>query len=229
MLAIAHRAPASREEGARLAALGVTVFEIDVQLLGGRLVVSHYLPVHPHPSMARVRRDRWEFTTRRRAPREIDLAGALGSVPAGVEVLLDLKNDRGRHAADLAQAVVSAGLDRTRCHVATKGWQVLRLLRAEGFRTWRSVGDRSALVAVLAAAPLPDHAVTVRHTLLTPDVVSALRATGTLVMAWTVNDIRRAAELARLGIDGITSDSPRVLALVGAAGPGPPQGAAPPE
>ncbi len=225
MLAIAHRAPASPEACARLAGLGVRVFEIDVQVLGEQLVVSHFLPLHP--LVPRVRRDRWGFTTRPRSEREIDLSAAVAAVPAEVELLLDLKNDRGEKAAELAHAVLGAGLDPARCHVSTKGWHVLRLLREQGFRTWRSVGDAAALAAVRGAAPVPDHAVTVRHSLLSAEVVDELQSGGTQVMAWTVNDLRRARQLAAFGVDGITSDSVEVLRF--AAEQGPEKGAAPTE
>lgn len=214
MLAIAHRAPASAEQCARLAGLGARVFEIDLQVLGGELVVSHYLPVHPR--LPRVRRDKWGFTVRPRLPREIGLAAAVAVVPAEVELLLDLKNDRGGQAAELARLVAESDLDPARCHVSTKGWQVLRMLREQGFRTWRSVGDAAALAAVRAVAPT-DHAVTVRHSLLTAAVVADLQAAGHRVMAWTVNDLARARALAGYGVDGITSDSPEVLRYVAGA------------
>jgi glycerophosphoryl diester phosphodiesterase len=81
--------------------------------------------------------------------------------------------------------------------------------------TWRTVGDGRALGRALAG-PIPDDAVTVRHHLLNPTVVAALHATGAAVMTWTVNDLARARTLIGFGVDGITSDNPAVLALVGA-------------
>jgi hypothetical protein len=209
MLAIAHRAPPSRAQCQGLVDLGVRVFEIDLQVLGGEIAVSHYLPVHP--LLPRVRRDKWGFTTRPRLAREVGLAAAVAAVPAEAELLLDLKNDRGARAAELARLVTESDLDPARCHVSTHGWHVLPMLRERGFRTWRSVDDAAALAAVRAATPLADHAVTVRHSLLTAPVVAGLQATGLRVVAWTVNDLARARVLAGFGVDGITSDSPEVL------------------
>ena len=47
--------------------------------------------------------------------------------------------------------------------------------------------------------------VSCRHSLLTPRVVEALHAKDLLVVAWTVDDIDRAAELVGWGVDGLTT------------------------
>jgi glycerophosphoryl diester phosphodiesterase len=46
-----------------------------------------------------------------------------------------------------------------------------------------------------------------RHTLLTADVVRAVRAAGYRVLAWTPNELARIAELAAWGVDGIITDA----------------------
>lgn len=224
-LAIAHRAPAGAAACAALAADGVGVFEIDVQEIDGTLVSSHFLPVHPR--LSRLRRDRRSFTWRRRTPAEIALVEAVAAVPAGAEVLLDLKTDRGEAALELIDRLAAARPDPSRCLVSTKGWHTLDAVRAAGYRTWRTVADPTALATVLGGPALADDAVTVRHTLLTPEVIRELRAKVPAVMTWTVNDTRRARELLAAGVDGITSDSAEVLRLVVAAGHGsaPPAGA----
>lgn len=212
MLAIAHRTPATADRCAALAAAGATVFEIDVQAFGDDLVVSHYLPVHPR--LARVRRDRARFTVRRRGRLEVALAATVESLPAGAEILLDLKVDRGPAAHALVERIVAAGPDPARCYASTKGWETLPALAAAGYRTWRTVADPAALTAALAMPAIPDDAVTVRHSLLTPEVIAALRDRGPRVMTWTVNDLGRAREVIALGVDGVTTDSPEVLRLV---------------
>ncbi len=212
MLAIAHRTPATRERCAALGAAGATVFEIDVQTFGEELVVSHYLPLHP--LLPRVRRDRARFTVRKRGRMEVALAATVDALPAGAEVLLDLKADRGPAAHALVERIVAGGPDPARCYASTKGWDTLPALAAAGYRTWRTIADPGTLTAALALPEIPDHAVTVRHTLLTAEVVTALRERGPRVMTWTVNDVGRARELMALGVDGITTDSPDVLRAV---------------
>jgi glycerophosphoryl diester phosphodiesterase len=212
LLAIAHRTPATRERCAALGAAGATVFEIDVQAAGDELVVSHYLPVHP--LLPRVRRDRTRFTVRRRGRLEVALAAAIEALPAGAEVLLDLKSDRGPAAHALVEHILATGPDPARCYASTKGWATLPALAAGGYRTWRTIGDPAALNAALAMPEIPDHAVTVRHTLLNAEVVAKLRERVPRVMTWTVNDPARAREVLALGVDGVTTDSVDVLRLV---------------
>jgi glycerophosphoryl diester phosphodiesterase len=101
--------------------------------------------------------------------------------------------------------------------VSTKGWHTLDALRGHGYPTWRTVADAHALADVLAGPPVPDSAVTVRHRLLTAEVVAQFHAVGTPVMTWTVNDPARAAQLVGFGVDGVTSDSVEVLRQVAAA------------
>jgi hypothetical protein len=213
LLAIAHRAPSTPEECARLVELGVTVFEVDVQEVGGELVVSHFLPVRGLPGL---RRDGWSLTGARRRASEVLLGEALASVPKSVSLLLDLKTDRGEAALALARRVASAGLDARRFYVCSHGWESLEVLRERGFRVWRSVGDAAALAAAFREGKAPAHAYTVRHTLLNQNIVDALHKLVPRVIAWTVNNDRRALKLADWGVDGITSDSRRVLEVVAA-------------
>jgi glycerophosphoryl diester phosphodiesterase len=87
----------------------------------------------------------------------------------------------------------------------------LERLRAAGFRTWRSAGTRSELRELLNEGPLADDAVSVRHTLLSPEVIARLHQQAPSIIAWTVNDRRRARHLRDLGVDGVTTDRAAVL------------------
>ncbi len=109
---------------------------------------------------------------------------------------------------------MATGPDPARCYASTKGWETLPALAAAGYRTWRTIGDATALAAALAMPELPDHAVTVRHTLLTAEVMTKLRDRVPRVMTWTVNDPARARQVIELGVDGVTTDSAEVLRLV---------------
>jgi hypothetical protein len=215
LTAIAHRCPPTAARCAELVTLGAAVFEIDLQFVAGELVSSHFLPfVRAFP---RLRHDGRQLTWRVRDRREIGLAEAVAAVPRPARILLDLKTDVGPAAHALAAAVVAADLEPGRFIACTKGWHTLPVLRAHGLPTWRTVGDATAMRAVLAGGPLPDEAVTVHHELLDPSVLEALHGLGTRVMTWTVNDLARARRLIELGVDGITSDNPEVLREVAAA------------
>jgi glycerophosphoryl diester phosphodiesterase len=213
-LAIAHRAPASAARCAQLVALGASVFEVDIQLIDGVLVSSHFLPL---PAVPRLRHDGRTLTYRRRVGREIGLAEAVAMIPTSARILLDLKTDTGAAADALVAAVIAADLEPARFIACTRGWQTLETLRAHGLNTWRTVADAAALRAALRLEPMPDVAVTVKHRLLNAAVVKALHATGANVMTWTVNDVARARRLVEHGVDGVTSDKAEVLRAVAAA------------
>lgn len=209
MLAVAHRTPRTAAGCRELADLGVTVFEVDLQLLAGVPVVSHYLPLLAW--LPRLRHDRWRFTVRARAAAEEDLAAVLDRVPAGCSVLVDLKTESPEAAATVVGLLRAAG-PADRWYVSAKDPAVLAVLAAAGHRTWRSLSTRAALTSVLAGGPLDVDAVTVRHAYLDRATVGRLREVAPRVLAWTVRSPRRAAELADAGVDGITADDRAVLA-----------------
>jgi hypothetical protein len=209
VLAIAHRTPATAADCDRLAALGVSVFEVDLQFLAGVPVVSHFLSV---PLVRRVRHDRWRFTLRARAAAEEDLAAVVARVPAGAAVLVDLKTTGS--AAAVVELLRSA--PPARWYVSTKSAADATAVAAAGYRTWLSLGERPAFAGALAGSlPAGLDAVTVRHTFLDRDAVDRLLTHVPRVMAWTVNSVRRARELEAAGVAGITSDSPDVHGFVG--------------
>ena len=55
-------------------------------------------------------------------------------------------------------------------------------------------------------------AVWVYHPLITRRLVEAAHGVGVAVIAWTVDELERAQRLAALGVDGICSNDPRLLA-----------------
>lgn len=180
-----------------------------MQLWGDRLVVSHYLPV-VRPL------ERWRHDGRHlvwvREAHGLPFGEAVRLVPDGAHLALDLKDDRGDGAWRLAERLVSEEVDRRRCLVVSKHWDSVGWLGSLGFRAWRTAATRDALRRLLAAGPDARCAgVSVRHTSLTPTVVSRLQAFGEVV-AWTVPTPSRARELASWGVGGIVADDPAVLA-----------------
>jgi glycerophosphoryl diester phosphodiesterase len=99
--------------------------------------------------------------------------------------------------------------------VSSQVWGLLDRIAAAGteMRTCYSVGGRGQIEAVLRRAqeePRP-HGVSIRHTLLSPDVMGSLHGAGLRVYAWTVNTARRAEELRAWGVDALISDDLAVL------------------
>lgn len=211
MLLVAHRSPRSASRCQAVAAAGATVFEIDVQIWAGRLVVSHYLPT----LRTSFRRDGWRLVRGWSPRREPPLADIAELVPPDRVVLLDLKEeDRGRRA-ELLAAIVATLPTSGRYLACTSIVEDLEALREKGFHTWRTIGDQSQLDAALAGGKVADEAVTVSHKLLSGAVVERLHQLAETVVAWTVNDVSRARWLRDIGVDGVTTDSLEVMRAVG--------------
>jgi glycerophosphoryl diester phosphodiesterase len=221
VILVAHRTPSSASRCAHLAAAGAGVFEVDVQLRSGRLAVSHYVPLGP---VGRLQRDNWRLRWHTRGRLDPALAEVDAVVPAGCRVLLDLKESAPPRRRELVDALADGLGDapRERYLVCSPFADDLEGARSAGFATWRTVRSRSELATLLAGGPVADAAVTIRHTLLSAGVLDALRRSFAgrdgAVIAWTVNDPRRAEALRRLGIAGVTTDRTEVLhALAGDA------------
>jgi glycerophosphoryl diester phosphodiesterase len=212
MLLVAHRTPPTAAGCAQLVAAGAGAFELDVQLAGGEVVVSHYLP------FLRVRgwlqHDSWRFRWRAGPPHDALLLDAVDRLPADCLVLLDPKDTDALRRAALVDALARTLGPADRFRVSTDRCDDLARYRDAGFRTWRTIKDGRDLHGVVTGAELPDDGVSVRHTLLTAASVDGLRQVTGRVVAWTVNDVVRAEQLAALGVDGITTDRLDVMRAV---------------
>jgi hypothetical protein len=183
--------------------------------MAGVPVVSHFLP--PLPGLPYLRHDRWRFTLRARTKAEEDMAAVVERVPAGCAVLVDLKTEDVLHAKTLVELLQASGRPPEGWYVSGKDAGALAVVAAAGYRTWLSVGTRPEFVGALnGLLPTGLDAVAVRHTYLDRATVGRLRQHQPRVMAWTVDKVYRAEELAELGVAGIASDNPAVHRLVAA-------------
>ena len=209
MLAIAHRTPRTAADCRRLADSGVSVFEIDLQFMSGVPVVSHFLP--PWRGAPLLRHDGWRFTLRSRISAEQDMAEVLDRVPADCAVMVDLKTEDVLHATTLVDLLASTGRPPGTWYVSGKDPGTLAIVAASGYRTWLSVSTRPEFIGALNGLLPPElDAITVRHTYLDEATVGRLRQHQPRVIAWTVDKLYRAEELADFGVAGITSDNPAV-------------------
>ena len=190
-----------------MAAAGAQVFEADVQVDDrGRIVVSHYLPFG-----RLLHRDNWRIRWYTGAVRDPLLTDVIARVPEHCLVLLDLKEKTPGRRARLVDALIDTLPDRDRFRVCGHRDDDLDAVRRAGFRTWRTARDPRELDALTADGRLPDDAVSIRHWLLTGDVLDRLHEQAPNVVAWTVNDVGRARELRAMGVDGVTTDRVAVL------------------
>ena len=180
------------------------MFEIDVQVGAAGLVVSHYSHM---PRYGNLHRDGWRM---RWGQATDPLAARVELVPPSARVLLDLKEPRAAAREEMI-ATICAFPNRARFVASGSHLDDFAKLRAVGVETWRSVGRAETLHQVLDADDVGADGVTVRHTLLTAQIVERLHAKVPLVIAWTVNTRARAKELRDMGVDGITTDRPAVM------------------
>jgi glycerophosphoryl diester phosphodiesterase len=211
MLLVAHRTPRSRAACELLAAAGAQLFEADVQVDDrDRIVVSHYLP-WGHWA---VQRDNWRFRWHTFAARDPKLDDVVALVPHGCRISVDMKEKSTERRARLIDALIAGLPDRSRFVVCGGRAPDLERLRDAGFPTWRSAGTPAELRELLDQGRLADDAVSIRHSMLTPDVVARLHEQISTVVAWTVNDLRRARQLREFGVDGVTTDRAAVLRVL---------------
>jgi glycerophosphoryl diester phosphodiesterase len=107
-----------------------------------------------------------------------------------------------------------------------RGWTLPRVYRDWARSRWLrpvylagSASLRVRLPAIVSrhAPALGVWAVWVHHGLISARLITAARAVGVAVIAWTVDDPARVAALAALGVDGICSNDPGLLVAVGSA------------
>lgn len=143
------------------------------------------------------------------APRRpFGLAELLEQTEGRVDIFLDLKNG-GPTAAQLVRRSLDEARYRHRLVASSQLWPVLRALRdvAPEVALFYSMGTQAQLDLFLAVAErdASPRGISCRHSLLTPRVIELMHDRGLLVVAWTVDDLDRAAELAGWGVDGITT------------------------
>jgi glycerophosphoryl diester phosphodiesterase len=114
-----------------------------------------------------------------------------------------------------------------------RGWTLPKVGRDWNRTRWArplvlagSATLRARLPALIRrrAPELGAWAVWVYHPLITRRVVDAAHEAGVAVVAWTVDEEARIAELAAIGVDGICTNDPRLFAATSSA----PRSAAPP-
>lgn len=127
---------------------------------------------------------------------------------SGAGILLDLK-DGGHGTAEAIRDLLTALEHHPPVVASSQSWSILRAPhdRLPAIDLLYSIDVRAKLDLFLSVAerdPLP-RGVSCRHTLLTRPIVEELRRRGLAVVAWTVDDLDRAQELADWGVDGITT------------------------
>lgn len=92
-----------------------------------------------------------------------------------------------------------------------RDWNNVRFARPLVLAGSAALRARLPAIATRAAVELGAWAVWIYHPLITARLIAAAHAKDVQVIAWTVDDAPRVAELVALGVDGICSNDPRLL------------------
>jgi glycerophosphoryl diester phosphodiesterase len=206
--AIAHRAGNNLHEVENALEARVDAIECDFWHARGRLALRHERKLPGLPVIF----DRWYF---RFAFGELSLRTLLQEINFRAELFLDIKS-RSPRAADAVLALYAdnaAMMPHTL--VSSTRWQLLDRIAQQrtDMELFYSVSRRPAIDALIrrAGRDQPPAGTSIRHTLVTQDVVKKLHDAGLQIFAWTVNTHHRAEELLSWGVDGIISDDLDVL------------------
>jgi glycerophosphoryl diester phosphodiesterase len=181
------------------------VVEADVHLFRGRLEVRHLKTLGPLPLFW----DRWELASPWR--RRLLLAELLEAAAPTTEMMLDLKG-KDRRLAERVVKAIEPYLGTRRLTICARAWPLLEAFEGLPVRRVHSVGTTRQLRALIRRANAARiEGVSIHERLLDLAAVTELRRVAGVVMTWPVNDVARATELVRLGVDGLISDRPGAI------------------
>lgn len=204
---IAHGAANSEANLAAALAESPDFVEGDLWVHDGMFEARHERRVAGVPLLF----DKWYFKF---APRHtFGLDQILAQTKGLTGLFLDLKNDGAEAARMIRDAIGTAsGL---RVAASAQQWSILRELSAAApeLELFYSADVQAKLDLFLSVErrDARPQGVSCEHRLLTEPLVQKLHERGLRVVAWTVDDGERAAELAGWGVDAITTH--RVAAL----------------
>lgn len=198
---IAHAAGNSLRLTRKAIEDGADFVEIDLYVRGGRFEARHERSLHPIPLWF----EKWYL---RMAPRKpIGLTEVLAEI-GDATLFLDLKNG-GRRAGQLLRRVVDESGPDVRFAVSSQSWATLRAVKdlVPEVELYYSIDVQAKLdlFRSVVERDISPQGVSCRHSLLSRRIVEALHEHELSVVAWTVDDMARAAELLSWGIDGITT------------------------
>jgi glycerophosphoryl diester phosphodiesterase len=199
LLTVAHRS-GNTVDGLRQALeAGVDLVECDVHAYRGRLEVRHHRSMGGLPLLW----DRDGVVSRRRLGTVVltELIAALGDEQ---RLMIDLKGVHPRLAPSVAALLRTASPSHA-LTVCTKSWWMLDAFDLPVRRVLSAATRRAVERLVTRLADAPADGVSVRLSLLTPEVVERLHRGTQLVMAWPVDTPAALARARAVGADAVIS------------------------
>lgn len=198
---IAHSAGNARATAEGAVEQGADFIEVDLWLRNGKFEARHERRVGALPLLF----EKWYL--------------ALASKPFNLRMLADLVGDRSGlfldfktnsgASAEATAAVLADVASKAPVVASSPHWEVLRVLHdvAPQVPLFYSI-DVTARLDLFRSVMQHDFrpaGISCRGSLLTRPLVEEFQERGIRVVAWTIDDLPRAAELASWGVDGITT------------------------
>ena len=201
LLAVAHRAGNNLADLRAALAAGVDLVEADVHLYRGALEVRHRKAIGPHFYW-----EMWAEVNRRRSLVVPELHELLAAAAGATRLMLDLKGPSPAVAPRVAEAL-RAHAPGVPLAVCTKQWRMLDAFAADPHvDRVLSASDPLQLARLrLRLRRQCVAGVSIRLSLLTPEVVAELRRATDLVLAWPVDTEPALDRARRAGVTGVIS------------------------
>ena len=155
--------------------------------------------------------DRWRLATPWAT--RLTLDELLRATAPQTELVLDLKG-RNTVLGRLVAHAIAPALPGRRFIVCARSASQLEPFRGLPVRRFESVGSARHLRRLLRRGTAAD-GVSIHARLLDDGVVQQLRRLTEVIVTWPVNRVEDAAALAALGVDGLISDTPKLLLAEG--------------
>ncbi len=200
---IAHRAGNNLHHLEEALEAGVDAIECDVWHARERLLLRHERKLPGLPVIF----DKWYL---RFAWGHLSLPRLLREINFRAELFLDIKSRSPRAADALLDLYRDNASMMPHTLISSVQWRLLDRIGEAGtdMELFYSVGSQSGIESLLRRCERtrPPAGTSIRHTLLSAEVIGRLQGSGLRVFAWTVNTQHRAEELRSWGVDGIISD-----------------------
>jgi glycerophosphoryl diester phosphodiesterase len=205
---IAHRAGNNLRDLELALEAGIDAIECDFWHARGRLALRHERKLPGLPVIF----DKWYF---RFGVGELPLRRLLREINFRAELFLDIKSNTPRAADAVIELYHDNASMMPHTLVCSRQWKLLDRIAAAGtgMELFYSIGARREIDSLIRGMNRRQRpaGTSIRHTLLSADVVARLHAEGLQVFAWTVNTRHRVEELIAWGVDGLISDDVEVL------------------
>lgn len=208
-LTVAHGAGNDRRRLLAALKAGIDIIEADVWRHRGNLVARHEHGMSFLPFVY----DKWYMRLSLRKPPS--LAEMVDAARGDSLIMLDLKGRSNGFLKDLLRFIDEQGLAEE-IVLSSQRWELLDEARKAipvlpicySIDNW---GQLSAFKNLLAEGK-PPAAISIRHLRLSQGLIRAAKGQDVAILAWTVDDPKRAHELVSWGVDGIISNSLSLLA-----------------